>query len=84
MKNTDHLCALISLSAFASPEQDIARVRVAMKSIVGISRGAGDIRLNVYKVDGPVCGSAGNSIIADFGGCNRWRIVSNARQGELF
>ncbi|HLE10748.1 MAG TPA: hypothetical protein VI754_05820 [Bacteriovoracaceae bacterium] len=55
-----------------------------MKSIVGISRGAGDIRLNVYKVDGPVCGSAGNSIIADFGGCNRWRIVSNARQGELF
>ena len=58
--------ALLSVNAFANSETDIARVRVAMKSKVGISNKIGDVRLNVYKIDSGICGSAGSSIIADF------------------
>ncbi|MGZ3786915.1 MAG: hypothetical protein ACXVLQ_00245 [Bacteriovorax sp.] len=60
------LAAFTSLSAFANSEQDIVRVRTAMKSKVGISNKTGDVRLNVYKIDSSICGSSGSSIIADF------------------
>jgi hypothetical protein len=64
------LLASAALSASASdlndPIRAIARVRAAMKSRVGISNKTGDVRLNVYKIEDGICGSSGNSIIADF------------------
>ena len=60
------MSALITVSASANPEQDIARVRVAMRSKVGISSRIGDVRLSVSKKEYSICGSSGNSIVAEF------------------
>jgi hypothetical protein len=57
---------LITSTALAQSKNDIQRFRQAMKSKVGIGNQIGDVRLNILKVAEPICGSSGNSLIAEF------------------
>ena len=67
----------IMMVSFSATAQDttaaIKNFKTAMKSIVGDTKKAKDVRLNVYKVDEGTCGSGGSSLVATL------EVVKNTR-----
>ncbi len=77
------LLSFLSTLAFSNSELDIQRVRIAMKSKVGISNRIGDVRLIVSKVEEQICGSAGNTYKAQFQVKRHDRVLDNNGQVTL-
>lgn len=58
MKKMFILMTLIfSTNGYTKVDQDIEKVKVAMKSIIGVSKSARDLKVDVYKVNESICGS---------------------------